>query len=153
MKPLIILFALIVSTSYGQHSYLSYKACAKYSVLFNAGLIQGSHEANYSHYATFARVHGITNPAYFDPAISWKMKWAEGSTTKERFLGSSTVFAPFTDYYHFSKAMYISMMSVGFTINLSAKQKLKDVLVESLIGMAAQKAGFLVSYNCIYSTN
>lgn len=99
---------------------------------------------------TFARVHDITNHGYFNPGISWKNKWQEGSTTKERFLGSSTVFAPFTDYYHFSKAAYISMMAIGFTINISTKQKFKDVLVESLIGMAAQKVGFLVSYNIIY---
>ena len=41
------------------------------------------------------------NSSWWDWRVSWKRKWKEGSTTQERFLGSSSVFVFVTDAWHF----------------------------------------------------
>ena len=52
------------------------------------------------------------NPKFWNPAESWVNKWANGSTTKERFPGSSTIFSAFTDAWHLLKfAMLLCLFS------------------------------------------
>ena len=52
----------------------------------------------------FARL----NPLFWNPAISWRNKWKDGSTTKERFFLSSTLLVFTTDAWHlFTLVQYL----------------------------------------------
>ena len=45
---------------------------------------------------------------WLNPLLSWKNKWKNGDRSQgERFLGSSTVFVMFTDFWHFVKFLLI----------------------------------------------
>lgn len=47
---------------------------------------------------------------WWNPELSWVNKWAVGSTTKERFLASSTIFVFITDAWHFFKMLMLFCM-------------------------------------------
>jgi len=83
------------------------------------------------------------NPKFWDPNVSWVNKWAVGSTTKERFLGSSTIFVFVTDAYHLFKEIMI--LGICFAIATDYIW-IVNTFVNGLILMAVWGISFQIAY-------
>ena len=69
--------------------------------MFLAGAVNGVNQDILFHYHEFESTFPNANPQFWDPDISWRNKYLNGDPTQgEKFLGSSTIFAGFTDGYH-----------------------------------------------------
>jgi hypothetical protein len=50
------------------------------------------------------------NPQWWNPEVSWENKWKGKNLTKERFLGSATIFVFVTDAWHLFKALRSTLL-------------------------------------------
>ena len=53
---------------------------------------------------------------FWDPQVSWKNKWKEGSTTEERFKFSSTILVSLTDGWHLAKSLMLNSYVAAISI-------------------------------------
>ena len=71
------------------------------TTMFLAGAVNGVNQDLLFHYNEFESTFPNANPQFWDPNISWRNKYLNGDPLQgEKFLGSSTIFAGFTDGYH-----------------------------------------------------
>lgn len=79
------------------------------------------------------------NVYYKDKSQKWK--WAEGDTTKERFLFSSSMLVWMTDFWHFAQELMLIFFSFSFIFTL-----LSGVQLDFLTGL-----GLLLAWRILFS--
>ena len=71
------------------------------TTMFLAGAVNGVNQDILFHYHEFESTFPNANPQFWNPDLSWRNMYLNGDPLQgEKFLGSSTVFAGFTDGYH-----------------------------------------------------
>lgn len=151
MKYIFILTLLLFGQNLSSQTVSKKRIGLKYSLLFGGGIVQGFYEGDQDHYPAFKRVFHIpdSKDGFYDYSESWKRKYKTGSTTEPRFPGSTGPLVIFTDFHHFSKATWITMSGIGFSIMIFDKFEWRTFIIETIGGFVAHKAGFILAYNVI----
>jgi hypothetical protein len=130
---------------------------------FSAGCSDGLNQTLYAHYSAFKAKFPHANDAYWKPDESWVNKYKNyPQDTREKFLGSKTVFVAFTDAYHVTRQLYGFGMMLGVLLfTLSAPILLgrsgSNMPQWLFVGMAlgacwlAKSAGFHLIYSLYFS--
>ena len=123
------------------------KEIAPIAAMFLAGAANGINQDLLFHYHEFESTFPNANPQFWDPNISWRNKYLNGDPTQgEKFLGSSTVFAGFTDGYH--STILARNLFITTSICLSPQTRgWKPFLTKTLIYSLSYGLGFELVYS------
>jgi hypothetical protein len=161
MKLLATLLLTLTMTATAQ----DWAGIAKRSALVAvAGFADGTAETLRVHYTEFKEVHPNANDKYWNPAVSWPNKYAEGlqpyhsrwyhfgvhPAYKERFAYSTTVFSWTTDGYHLLRTTRNTLLVVAIAIPIGHKKSFKNYAIEAVSYMTAYGLGFTLAYDLIY---
>lgn len=144
----------ITNASTKHHEHWGKKAI-RYGLFALAGYAEGVNDAISFHYDAFKKVHPGASDSYWNPAESWKNKYAnydEGNKS-EKFPLSTSVLVFATDGFHLTNMVdHLSMIGAAtITIPLDGKKRsLKWYVKELICSYIANRAGFYLSYNVIY---
>lgn len=134
-----------------------------------SGAARGTRDAVEFHTATFYDKMGIEESGFWGKTSdTWRNKYKEGSTTKPRFLFSTTLLVPFTDSWHFMSMVDRFFLFVSFAFLLSVFQdifrnlykvkhifflkrnaKAKIISASIVIWWLFNGIGFAISYNLL----
>ena len=146
MKKLLVILLLLPMLAFSQYKIQVLPA----SLMFVSGTAKGYADVLSTHYSSFQSAHPNANPQFWNPDKSWRNKWKDGSTTKERFLGSSTVFVATTDGWHLANAVNKTALIGAIVLKMGHKQPFRYYLYDFAIYSAAYSAGFWTVYELIY---
>jgi len=93
------------------------------ALTFVSGVAKGYSDVINYRYEEFKIIHPNANDQYWNPDISWTNKWKVGSTTEERFWGSSRWFVPLTDANHMFPTVSKYSAIGAIVIKIGDKQK------------------------------
>lgn len=124
-----------------------------WGAMFLSGMAAGYKEVILHHYPQFKKRHPNANDLYFNPEVSWKNKykdWDNGDT-RERFLGSKTIFVGATDFYHLTGIVdHTALIAGTAVIVIGEKRKWYEYAIQIGGGMLIRSAGFSLIYDVIY---
>jgi hypothetical protein len=87
------------------------------------------------------------NDKWFNPALSWKNKWKNGIAKQgERFLGSSTIFAFLTDFWHLSKFLMI----VSYILSICFYSILFSVWIDAILFFLITTITFEIFFSVVF---
>tara|TARA_Y100000114_G_scaffold91786_1_gene85246 strand:- start:241 stop:885 length:645 start_codon:yes stop_codon:yes gene_type:complete len=123
------------------------KEIAPITAMFLAGAVNGVNQDLFFHYNEFESTFPNANPHFWDPNISWRNKYLNGDPLQgERFLGSSTIFAGFTDGYH--STILARNLFITTSICLSPQTRgWKPFLTKTLVYSLSYGLGFELVYS------
>ena len=123
------------------------KEIAPITAMFLAGAVNGVNQDLLFHYNEFESTFPNANPQFWDPDISWRNKYLNGDPAQgERYLGSSTIFAGFTDGYH--STILARNLFITTSICLSPQTRgWKPFLTKTLIYSLSYGLGFELVYS------
>ena len=123
------------------------KEIAPITAMFLAGAVNGVNQDLLFHYNEFESTFPNANLQFWDPDISWRNKYLNGDPLQgEKFLGSSTVFAGFTDGYH--STILARNLFITTSICLSPQTRgWKPFLTKTLIYRLSYGLGFELVYS------
>jgi len=128
------------------------------ALAFFSGVNDGLNQQLNFHGDKFAKATGgFLDPYYWvnqAPYNSWERKWAQDEkgdvmVEKERFFLSSRSLVAVTDGHHLTRLLDKTSFTVGLTIMLGRKQKLKYYAYDALVFTAAKSIGFNTSFYLI----
>jgi hypothetical protein len=100
--------------------------CIFIAALFSA--VSDTLQANFSN-----SIFKNLNPTFWNPAVSWVNKWKAGSTSIEKFWGSSTVFVFLTDGFHLAKELSIIFICLAVANHTQVTKTFFPELIHFLI--------------------
>ena len=117
------------------------------TTMFLAGAVNGVNQDLLFHYHEFESTFPNANPQFWNPDLSWRNKYLNGDPTQgEKFLGSSTIFAGFTDGYH--STILARNLFITTSICLSPQTRgWKPFLAKTLIYSLSYGLGFELVYS------
>ena len=117
------------------------------TTMFLAGAVNGINQDILFHYHEFESTFPNANPQFWNPDLSWRNMYLNGDPLQgERFLGSSTVFAGFTDGYH--STILVRNLFITTSICLSPQTRgWKPFLTKTLIYSLSYGLGFELVYS------
>lgn len=123
------------------------KEIAPIATMFLAGAANGLNQDLLFHYHEFESTFPNANPQFWDPDLSWRNKYLNGDPTQgEKFPGSSTIFAGFTDGYH--STILTRNLFITTSICLSPQTRgWKPFLTKTLVYSLSYGLGFELVYN------
>lgn len=129
---------------------LSFGASAQHvrsiALTFVSGMADGTAEALKWHYDRVDQRYNL-NDSYWNPAISYKNKYAGGITANgPKFPGSTTYLVWTTDGYHMLRMVRNTSMVATVIIHPYKKKKWWKYVVESAAYYGAYTIGFNISY-------
>ena len=116
------------------------------TTMFLAGAVNGVNQDILFHYHEFESTFPNANPQFWNPDLSWRNMYLNGDPLQgEKFLGSSTVFAGFTDGYH--STILVRNLFITTSICLSPQTRgWKPFLTKTLIYSLSYGLGFELVY-------
>jgi len=132
---------------YGPDEIQWRKEIAPIATMFLAGAANGLNQDLLFHYHEFESTFPNANPQFWDPELSWRNKYLNGDPAQgERFPGSSTIFAGFTDGYH--STIMTRNLFITTSICLSPQTRgWKPFLTKTLVYSLSYGLGFELVYN------
>ena len=123
------------------------KEIAPITTMFLAGALNGINQDLLFHYHEFESTFPNANPQFWNPELSWRNKYLNGDPTQgEKFPGSSTVFAGFTDGYH--STILARNLFITTSICLSPQTRgWKPFLTKTFIYSLSYGLGFELVYS------
>jgi len=123
------------------------KEIAPITAIFLAGAMNGINQDLLFHYHEFESTFPNANPQFWNPDLSWRNKYLNGDPLQgERFPGSSTIFAGFTDGYH--STILARNLFITTSICLSPQTRgWKPFLTKTLIYSLSYGLGFKLVYS------
>ena len=123
------------------------KEIAPIATMFLAGAANGLNQDLLFHYHEFESTFPNANPQFWDPDLSWRNKYLNGDPAQgEKFPGSSTIFAGFTDGYH--STILTRNLFITTSICLSPQTRgWKPFLTKTLVYSLSYGLGFELVYN------
>jgi len=117
------------------------------TTMFLAGAMNGINQDLLFHYHEFESTFPNANPQFWDPNISWRNKYLNGDPLQgEKFPGSSTIFAGFTDGYH--STILARNLFITTSVCLSPQTRgWKPFLTKTLIYSLSYGLGFKLVYS------
>lgn len=116
-----------------------------------AGAFEGSAETVKWHYDEFEARFPEANEEYFNPEISWRNKYANGTPESgEKHFGSTTFLAWSTDYYHLARTSRNAFVLAGILITPKQKMNWKGYVLKALCYSISYQAGFHLTYSLIF---
>ena len=143
MRKFLTVLLLLPFVLYGQYR-IPYKSM---SLLFIAGSCDGISETLKFHYQDFKDKFPRSKDTYWDPDISYKNKWKDGVSGKEKFLGSSTVFVWTTDGYHLSRTISKAFICGAVVVNIGEKKKFMYYVYDFALYSASYSIGFSLVFD------
>lgn len=120
------------------------------ALTFISGAAKGYSDVINYRYEEFKIVHPNANDQYWNPDISWTNKWKVGSTTEERFWGSSRWFVPLTDASHILPTISKYAVIGAIVIKIGDKQKFIYYVYDFIVYTISYSTGFYLVYEVIY---
>jgi len=116
------------------------------TTMFLAGAANGINQDLLFHYHEFESTFPNANPQFWNPDLSWRNMYLNGDPLQgERFPGSSTIFAGFTDGYH--STILVRNLFITTSICLSPQTRgWKPFLTKTLIYSLSYGLGFELVY-------
>ena len=116
------------------------------TTMFLAGAVNGVNQDILFHYHEFESTFPNANPQFWNPDLSWRNMYLNGDPLQgEKFLGSSTVFAGFTDGYH--STILARNLFITTSICLSTQTRgWKPFLTKTFIYSLSYGLGFELVY-------
>src|SRR5687768_11332737 len=104
------------------------------SLAFLSGSAKGFNETLLHHYSYFRKKFPGANEQWFNPKISWRNKYKDGtSQSGEKFPLSTSVLVMFTDQYHLNHFVHKSALLTALVIKIGeGKQPLKHYIFDLL---------------------
>ena len=123
------------------------KEIAPITAMFIAGAVNGVNQDLLFHYNEFESTFPNANPQFWNPDISWRNKYLNGDPAQgEKYPGSSTIFAGFTDGYH--STILTRNLFITTSICLSPQTRgWKPFLTKTLIYSLSYGLGFELVYS------
>ena len=123
------------------------KEIAPIATMFLAGAANGLNQDLLFHYHEFESTFPNVNPQFWDPDLSWRNMYLNGDPALgEKFPGSSTIFAGFTDGYH--STILTRNLFITTSICLSPQTRgWKPFLTKTLVYSLSYGLGFELVYN------
>ena len=117
------------------------------TTMFLAGAVNGVNQDLLFHYHEFESTFPNANSQFWDPDLSWRNKYLNGDPAQgEKFLGSSTILAGFTDGYH--STILARNLFITTSICLSPQTRgWKPFLEKTLIYSLSYGLGFELVYS------
>ena len=117
------------------------------ATMFLAGAANGINQDLLFHYHEFESTFPNANAQFWNPDLSWRNKYLNGDPLQgERFPGSSTIFAGFTDGYH--STILARNLFITTSICLSPQTRgWKPFLTKTLIYSLSYGLGFELVYS------
>lgn len=133
-----ILLLAIIGTckAQGKRKNFWLKQSASFGFAFAAGAARGVNEVITHNYDQFESKHPNANDDFWNPKISWRNKYKDGTPESgAAFPLSTTVLVGLTDGYHVTNSIAIisSTVSMGFTLSLYEKPNFKEILLQIAI--------------------
>lgn len=153
MKTLITILILISINCNAQQKWykLEKRDIFAASTAFFAGSFEGTAETLKWHYDEFETALPESDPEYWNPEISWKNKYDDGThESGPKFFGSTTFLAWTTDGYHLMRTSRNVMF--GATLFLSPRNDFdwRNMIVRVLAYSLAYQSGFHLTYSVIF---
>ena len=125
------------------------KEIAPITTMFLAGALNGVNQDLLFHYHEFESTFPNANPQFWNPDLSWRNKYLNGDPTQgEKFPGSSTIFAGFTDGYH--STILARNLFITTSICLSPQTRgWKPFLTKTLVYSLSYGLGFELVYSTL----
>lgn len=123
------------------------------TAFFLAGSMDGLAENLKFHYWEFQEKHPNANPQYWNPAISYTNKYANGnSQAGPAFPFSTTTLVWLTDGYHLMRFNKLMLFTAGILLTPDIRgQRWYVYLAKAAMYSLAYSAGFHLTYSIIYS--
>lgn len=127
-----------------------WKDFAGYAILATAGAANGMRDAYVAEPSIFQSRFGASKNGWFG-SESWRNKYKNGNPDDgEKFLGSTSILAPTTDFYHFSGAMRTTGLIAGTTlITIGEKKPFWHYVLKVTAGGVVYGLSSHVSYNML----
>ena len=148
MKTLLLL--LLPFTAFGQ---INWKAeIAPCAALIFAGAADGTAESVKWHYhEQFSTTVPGNDPDYWNPDISWKNKYRDGTPESgPAYFGSTTFLAWTTDGYHLMRTTRNLMVTTAILLAPKQKQKWHSYLIKAAMYTLSYQLGFHLTYTFIF---
>jgi hypothetical protein len=101
-----------------------------YIGIIASGFLDGEAEVLKYNYVRYKAVHPNTNEQYTNPSISWTNKYKNYPIDKrEKFIGSTTIFAWTTDKYHLNRTLRNGLLISSLSINIKIHEKQKPITI------------------------
>ncbi len=122
------------------------------------GFARGLHETLINHYYRFKRVFPGANDNYWDPALSFKLKYRDfdNGDTRAAFPGSKTYMVWLTDPYHWTSAIQTVSYAGSFYFSITdirkcdKKSLIKTAIRDILISFGSDTIGFLIVHDGLF---
>ncbi len=133
---------ILVLLSFGA----SAQSVGSVALTFVSGMADGTAEALKWHYDKVDQRYNL-NDSYWNPAISYKNKYAGGITANgPKFPGSTTYLVWTTDGYHMARMVRNTSFVGAVVIHPYKKKKWYKYVIEFGTYYAAYTAGFNITY-------
>jgi hypothetical protein len=121
-------------------------------LVYFSGFFKGYHDVLDYHYPEFKRLHMGANDQWWNPDLSWKNKYKDGTPPEAAFFGSKTIFVDVTSADHSTSGLSKYCMIGGICIKIGEKRKpFKFYVCDFLLYTIAYQAGFWTTYELIYA--
>jgi hypothetical protein len=158
MKNVLFLFLCIAQLSIAQNKLVhgfndgNARQELKTAFAFLAGACDGFSQTLYAHYPLFEEKFPGADASFWNPAISWKNKYANGDPLQgEKYFGSSTVFVFTTDAYHLFRTINkMNLITIG-GLEFSEKKQWYLYALDLVIYSLVYSAGFHFTYSIIFN--
>lgn len=148
-----ILLLFITASCYAQDAWwkLEKRDIFAASTAFFASSFEGTAETLKWHYDEFENALPETDPEYWNPELSWKNKYADGTPESgPKYFGSTTFLAWTTDGYHLMRTSRNLMF--GATLFLTPRKDFdwRNMVVRIVAYSLAYQAGFHLAYTLVF---
>lgn len=142
----ILLIVALFTQSISAQRYDLRHAIAPAASAFIAGAAWGAHEGLTHHWPAVHTKFPNLNPAWWNPAESWKRKYFQHDPEQ----GRRHVPVQFTDAKHLLiTAHNVALFGAGVTITINQRRPVLHYLIDAGISLVAYSAGNFVTYNLI----
>lgn len=118
------------------------------ALVFTAGLAKGFNETLHFHWKEFHRQHPKANGKWFNPAVSWRNKYANNDPDAgPKFVMSTSLLVMVTDQYHLNNFINRMAWGAAMIVKIGEKKRpFKQYLLDFLYYTACHQTGFALTY-------